>query len=273
MFWRFPIMGLQLFLVSVAWTDQAPVPLVRAHAHNDYNHDRPLLDALDHGFCSIEVDVFEVEGRLLVAHNLKDVDPERTIQSLYLDPLLERVRRNGGRVYPNGPEVILLVDFKSGGEKTYSVLREVLAGYTEMLTVFTAGKKEIGAVTVIVSGSRPVETMSAENTRYAAVDGRLSDLESNPSAALMPLVSQSWGSVFTWNGRQAMPEGERDTLRGIVKKAHEQGRIVRFWAIPPRPTLWKELLDSGVDLINVDNLSRFQEFIFREATDLATARN
>ena len=24
-----------------------PVPLVRAHAHNDYYHSRPLLDALD----------------------------------------------------------------------------------------------------------------------------------------------------------------------------------------------------------------------------------
>jgi hypothetical protein len=28
--------------------------LTRAHAHNDYHHPRPLLDALDHGFCSVE---------------------------------------------------------------------------------------------------------------------------------------------------------------------------------------------------------------------------
>lgn len=25
-------------------------PLERAHAHNDYEHPRPLADALDHGF-------------------------------------------------------------------------------------------------------------------------------------------------------------------------------------------------------------------------------
>ena len=32
--------------------------LPRAHAHNDYMHERPLYDALSHGFGSIEADVF-----------------------------------------------------------------------------------------------------------------------------------------------------------------------------------------------------------------------
>src|SRR4051794_20826781 len=64
-----------------------PVPLVHAHAHNDYEHPRPLLDALDAGFCSVEADIYLVDGKLLVAHNRKDVRPDRTLQSLYLDPL------------------------------------------------------------------------------------------------------------------------------------------------------------------------------------------
>ena len=46
-----------------------PLPLGRAHAHNDYEHTRPLLDALDCGFGSIEADVHLVDGRLLVAHD------------------------------------------------------------------------------------------------------------------------------------------------------------------------------------------------------------
>ena len=37
-------------------------PLRRAHAHNDYYHKRPLLDALDQGFCSVEADVFFAQG-------------------------------------------------------------------------------------------------------------------------------------------------------------------------------------------------------------------
>ena len=50
-----------------------PMPLPAAHAHNDYEHARPLLDALDRGFGSIEADIWLVDGALLVAHDLKDV--------------------------------------------------------------------------------------------------------------------------------------------------------------------------------------------------------
>src|SRR5436309_14120287 len=85
-------------------------PLPRAHAHNDYEHARPLLDALDHGFCSIEADVWLVEGKLLVAHDRNKVKAERTLQTLYLEPLRERARVHGGRVYRAGPGAALLVD-------------------------------------------------------------------------------------------------------------------------------------------------------------------
>jgi len=62
---------------------------------------------------------------LLVAHDLKDTRPDRTLQALYLDPLRERVARNGGRVYSGGPTVTLLVEIKSDPEPTYAVLQRV----------------------------------------------------------------------------------------------------------------------------------------------------
>lgn len=37
-------------------------PLAQAHAHNDYEHTRPLHDALDHSFTSVEADVWLVDG-------------------------------------------------------------------------------------------------------------------------------------------------------------------------------------------------------------------
>jgi hypothetical protein len=99
--------------LSVAFAaDAPPQPLPSAHAHNDYLHKRPLLDALEHGFCSVEADVFLVRGDLLVAHTALDIRAERTLQALYLDPLRARARANGGRVYPHGPTITLLVDFK-----------------------------------------------------------------------------------------------------------------------------------------------------------------
>jgi hypothetical protein len=77
----------------------APVIQPRAHSHNDYEHTRPLLDALAFGFCSVEADIYLVEGELLVAHDRSSVDARRTLDSLYLRPLWERFQANGGSVY------------------------------------------------------------------------------------------------------------------------------------------------------------------------------
>ena len=55
-------------------------------------------------------------------------------------------------------------------------------------------------------------------------------------------------------------------LREIVQKAHEKGRLVRFWATPDNPSpareaLWRELLSVGVDLINTDDLKGLRQFL------------
>jgi len=51
-------------LAAEAGSGAALRPLPQAHSHNDYEQKRPLLEALDHGFCSVEADVFLVEGSL-----------------------------------------------------------------------------------------------------------------------------------------------------------------------------------------------------------------
>src|SRR6266571_3355435 len=48
-----------------------PMPLIHAHAHNDYEHARPLFDALDRGFCSVEADIYLVDGQLLAEEKQK----------------------------------------------------------------------------------------------------------------------------------------------------------------------------------------------------------
>ena len=96
-----------LVLMAGAPGAETLVPLERAHSHNDYYRQRPLLDALDLGICSIEADIFLVDGELLVAHDLHRTAPDKTLRGMYLDPLLERARKNNGRIYPDGPPVIL----------------------------------------------------------------------------------------------------------------------------------------------------------------------
>lgn len=242
-------------------TKGQPPPLIHAHAHNDYEHARPLLDALDQGFCSVETDIFLVDGQLLVAHDREQVRPERTLQALYLDPLRERVRKNAGRVYPNGPEFSLLIDLKSGWQTTYPALRSVLTNYAEMLTTFHKGETRSNAVLVVLSGSRDRKMFDGELIRYAGFDGELSDLEANPSARFVPWISARWGGSFSWRGAGAMPEAEWQKLRTIVSRAHEQGRRVRFWGAPDSPAFWRVLRDAEVDLINTDHLAGLAELL------------
>ncbi len=250
---------LVLCLVSASLAD--PAPLVRAHAHNDYEHARPLLDALDRGFCSVEADVFLVDGRLLVAHDRKDVKVERTLAALYLEPLRQRVRHNGGRVFRGGPTLILLVDVKSEAAPTYAALHAELEQYAEMLTSFRSSGSTPAAVTVIVSGNRAPADMLIQPLRYAAMDGRKEDLELNSSPELVPLVSENWRKVFTWNGEGEMPHGEREALEAWVQRAHLQGRKVRFWNAPDREESWRILFGAGVDLLGTDDLDGLSTFL------------
>jgi len=236
-------------------------PLVRAHAHNDYEHPRPLLDALACGFGSIEADVYLVDGQLLVAHDRKAVKPERTLEALYLDPLRERVKQNGGRVYHSGPTIILLIDVKSEAVATYEALHAVLKNYAAMLTVFRDGVTTPGAITVIVSGSRAPAVMAAQALRYAAMDGRIDDLNGQTAPALIPLVSDNWQKVFSWRWTGPIPAAEARKLQALVEQAHAQGRQLRFWNTPDNPATWSVLYGAGVDLINTDQLTGLQGFL------------
>jgi len=242
-------------------------PQDQAHAHNDYEHDRPLYDALEHGFTSVEADVWLVDGELLVAHDREDVEAGVTLESLYLDPLTDLVKGNGRSVYPGWDgQFQLLIDIKSEGEATYAAIEEELAEHRTILSRYTHGKTKTGPVAAVISGNRPLETMQSAQQRFGFYDGRASDLESGTSADLMPLVSNNWTQLFTWQGIGPMPEAERARLREYVATAHEQGFRVRFWATPDqagaaRDAVWTELYNAGVDHINTDDLAGLEEFL------------
>ena len=238
---------------------KTPVPQPQAHAHNDYEHERPLFDAFSHGFCSVEADVFAIDGELRVGHYRRDTKPGRTLEKLYLDPLRDRVKLNGGSVYKNGPPFTLLIDFKTEGPATYALLKPTLSKYKEMLVA--TEKNKAAAVSIVISGNRPFEIIQADKARLCGIDGRLSNLDSKMPSDLMPLISDNWRSHFKWRGEGEMPEKEKAKLLDAVKRAHAAGRRVRFWATPENENLWKVLADAGVDHINTDQLARLERFL------------
>jgi hypothetical protein len=247
---------------------RGPRPLLRAHAHNDYDHPRPLFDALDHRFNSVEADIYLVDGDLLVAHDPVDLDPDRTLDSLYLAPLAARVRAHHGSVYRGRRTPLqLLIDIKTEGAATYLELDRQLRRYRGLFTTYAHGRVRTGPVTAVVSGDRAARApMEAQRTRSAFYDGRLTDLGTPAPASLIPLISDNWTSYFAWQGAGPIPTAERAKLRGIVAAAHDRGQRVRFWATPDiagpeRDAVWAELLAADVDHLNTDDLAGLEAFL------------
>lgn len=258
------------FLVSSCTSDNnTNVQILPAHAHNDYEHERPLFDALDCHFKSIEADVYSVGDSLFVSHNYKDIKPGRTLRQLYMEPLKNQIVKNNGSVYGNGEEIILFIDIKDDGLRTYQLLDKILKDYKDNITVFDNGEKKPRSIMVVVSGNRPFEFMQSQTIRYAGFDGRLENLDSGISPLLMPVVSDNWAKYFSWDGKGKMPSNEKILLQTYSKTAKDKGYILRFWGTPnltpeQRNAIWTELMNAGVGLIGADNLKELQLFLTNE---------
>ncbi len=259
------VVSLLLILLASGQVLQAEdvMPLSQAHAHNDYHHTKPLHDALACGFTSVEADIYLVEGELLVGHDRAELRPARTLQSLYLDPLRDRIREHEGHVYAREAPFGLLIDIKSRGTSTYEALDAVLAEYADLFTRVDQGQVIEGPILAVVSGNRARKVIDADETRFVGVDGRLSDLGSDDSPDLLPWISDRWGAHFQWDGMGEMPAGEREKLQRIVEQAHKEGRAVRFWATPETREMWEVLADAEVDMINTDDLDGLRDFLLQ----------
>lgn len=252
-----------LLILAVSWCEclfAQVQPLLPAHAHNDYEHERPLLDALDNGFLSVEADVWCVDGTLYVYHDLPShPDPARTLENLYLQPLAERVGENG-KVYPGYKGFFyLMIDIKGNPDQTYSRLQQVLAEYSSMISVVQNGNEEDQKpVKVFLSGNRPLRQILQARETLMALDGRPDDLGQGIPSQLMPVVSENFHKFSSWNGSGPMKKKDLANLTAFIEKVHAENKKVRLWAAPDNPESWKLLLDLGVDLINTDKLQDFR---------------
>ena len=241
----------------------AQSPLDRAHAHNDYRHARPLLDALDRGYGSVEADVHLVNGELLVAHERDSVRADLTLESLYLAPLRTWIGAHGGSVHAGRPPLTLLIDVKSHAESTWTTLEPLLRRYDDVIASWHGDSMTTRPVIAVISGERPLVTLPAQRDRWAALDGRLADLDSihSPPAIAMPLVSDNWKQITDWRGPGVAPDSVEHRVASAVARAHAQGRRLRFWNTPDAPVVWRLLVRSGVDLIGADDLDALRQFL------------
>ncbi|MCS6819721.1 MAG: hypothetical protein RMJ53_05620 [Chitinophagales bacterium] len=233
----------------------------KGHAHNDYVHKKPLFDALNNGFRSIEIDVWLNEGKLAVSHNRFRLSQKPNIDELYFQPLFNLIRKNKGKSPYDSLPIILLIDIKNQPEAAYKRLKEYLQPYDTYLCKWKGDSLvSSGSVALLISGYTPRKQIMEDSIRIANIDGRIQDTVQQISISIVPNISLPWSHYFVWNGIGNMPENELEKLRKIVAAVHKYGRTIRFWGAPDHFNAWKTLLREGVDWINTDNLKAFAQF-------------
>jgi hypothetical protein len=246
-------------------------PLASGFSHNDYCHKHPLDDALENGFANVEADIFLMNGKLIVAHIFPYFKGRRTLESLYLKPLSERIAKNNGRVLAGyDSPVILMIDIKTNAGNTYKVLKPLLGKYKSMLSGCENGKVVYRAVTIVLSGNKPYEIIKNEGNRLAFIDEDLLKVSADSTGNNMFIMAScKYSSLLKWDGEGTLSAIERGRLLVFVAMAHKIGAKVRLWASPEKKAVWDELLRCGVDLINTDQLLSFKKYL--EAQSLANA--
>lgn len=241
----YKIFSLALFLLLTGLELQAQqTNKFQLHSHNDYLQTVPFWTAFSAGASSIEVDLIFKDEKLMVAHEPETIDPKRTMESLYLDPISEGIKAG---LIPSF-NFHLLVDLKTPAHPTLDALLEAMKPYEDILY----GKENPEGLKLIISGNRP---QPEEYHNYP--DWMFFDYQSKVFTADLPwekigMVSLSFRQFSVWNGKGRMVESERHAVQDFIDIVHSFNKPARLWATPDSKSAWKAFYEMGMDYINTD---------------------
>ncbi len=225
--------------------------VANAHAHNDYEHPVPFYTAYNAGFGSIEADVFPVNGVLLVAHSKKEIKPQRTLQALYLIPLLKELSIDTSR------KLILLIDIK----ENYKVALVLLIQELESLKHYLSKPQQTRSLTILISGMRPPPAEYKNYTDYIFFDDDLKLPHTPDEWKRVGLVSLPFNKISDWKGEDNINRRDKKRLRHIIDSVHSSGKPIRFWAAFDTETSWKLQMKLHADLIGTDKIDELANFL------------
>ncbi|WP_411275071.1 hypothetical protein [Daejeonella sp.] len=220
-----------------------------AHAHNDYENELPFFTAYKAGFRSIEADVFPVNGKLYVAHDKTSITLEKSLQSLYLEPIFKTLSIDKSR------HLILLVDIK----ENYRISLPILIKELRPLQAIIDSRQ----LKIVISGNRPAPSEFNTYPDYLYFDDDQSRKSSPEQWGRVGLVSLRFSSLSKWKGIGKMEKDERLKIKFTVDSVHKAGKEIRFWGSPDSPEAWKMLMKLKVDLIGTDKIAQLAAFIER----------
>ena len=160
-----------------------PIP---CHSHNDYWRAVPLFSAIEAGCIGVEADIWLFDEKLYVGHSIPSLTRNRTINSLYIDPLLTILEKQNPKhtllpqkdtrvngVFDTTPEqsLIFLIDFKTAGSDLWPYVQSALEPLRvrNYLTRYDSGDNQIvqGPITVVGTGNTPFDlVISDESNPY-----------------------------------------------------------------------------------------------------------
>jgi alkaline phosphatase len=247
-----------LALISLSALSRAQYSTLNAHSHNDYENDTPFWLAYNNHFGSVEADIWAVKGELFVAHYEKDISSERTLDSLYLQPIAWMVRQNKGNAWKDSPYSFqLLIDLKTPVEPTLSILVQKLKQYQD---VFNPGVNK-SAVRIVISGNRPEPSGFKSYPDFLFFDGLLNRKYNRKQFKRIPLFSANFKSYSSWNGTGDILEKEKVRLQYVIDSVHSVKKKIRFWNSPDDVNAWTTFMKMGIDFINTDHIIKLGEFI------------
>lgn len=224
------------------------------HAHNDYLQPIPFHTAYHRQIGSIEADLFLQNGALYVAHELKEIRHDRTLETLYLKPLQAQIRKNKGTPYPQpNAGLQLLIDFKTEGKTTLPVLVKILAKYPEISA--NAG------IRIVISGNKPAPVTWAQYPDFICFDGTPGEHYTPQELQRIALFSANFRKYSQWNGKDQIAGHELDRITELIESVHHLNKKFRFWATPDNINTWKTLMDLGVDYIGTDDVTGLTDYL------------
>lgn len=239
------------------------------HSHNDYASPLPFYGAYSNETGVIEADVFLVNNELFVAHTAQEIALENSLKSLYLEPLSSKLKNLGGKAYPSGKPLILMIDVKSDAESTLKAIVQQLKIFPEI-----SSNKNIK---VVISGNRPLPAQWAAYPEFIYFDGRLTENYSPEQLSRVEMISEDLKNITIWNGKGVLTQADLQKIQTAIKKVHDQHKKIRFWATQDNVNTWMTLMNLKVDFIGTDTVSALTEFIknikttFYQNTEFHTA--
>jgi hypothetical protein len=225
-----------------------------AHAHNDYQHEPPLLAAYNNRFGSVEADVYLNEDEILVAHSERDIPNHKTLEDLYIKPLIAYIKANNGHVYEDTTRsLILMLDVKSDATTTMSKIVDLFSQYPDIT--------QCKSVMILISGNKPGPGSYGSYPPYIWFDGLLSSRYKKEELSRIAVLSDNFKEYTTWKGAGDPPAKDWLALQKAVAKGHELGKKVRFWNTPDTEEGWPKVLELGVDYIDTYSIKSLAEYL------------